>query len=183
MPPYEIGLEEFESGAEEFDSEEAGAALNLVNRLRARKGKSPMRRLPSPPAVLTGPRGLALKRLPLGIGTVTFGAATGTSLTVEVEPQRGYTPKRLVAAVSRTGASATGLVRLTSLMIGDVQQLPASNGVPIEMFDTQATDAELDLTPVIPGQKVTLTLTISAAPAGADTVVVNLGFYGAAIGQ
>lgn len=180
---YEVGaFEEYASG-EEFDSEEAGAALDLVNRIRARKGKRPMRRLAAPPAIATGPRGIALKTLPLGIGTVSFGAATGTSLSVEVEPQRGYTPKRLVAAISRTGASATGLVKLTSLMIGDVQQLPASNGVPIEMFDTQATDAELDLTPCTPGQKVSLTLTISAAPAGADTVVVNLGFYGKAVGQ
>lgn len=174
----------FEEYAQGDDDEEAGAlwadALRRAKRAKANGGRP---RLAPPPVIRTGPAGQAMKRIPLGVGTVTFGAATGTSLTAEVEPQRGYTPQRLVLAVTRTGASATGSVKVTSIKHGDVEQLPASNGCPAAMFQADTTDAELDLTPVTPGMKVIITVSISAAPAGADTVVCDLGYYGQAIGQ
>jgi len=185
-------FEEFAAGEDDDFDGEVGAITNLLNRVRAKQGRSPVNprrvaaslpRLQAPPVINTGPAGLSMKTIPLGLGTVTFTAASGTSLSAEVEPQRGYTPKRLVAALTRTGASATGSVKLTSLKIGDIEQLPSSNGCPASMFDAQATDAHLDLSPATPGMKVVATWSISAAPAGADTVVLDAGFYGKAVGQ
>lgn len=175
------GFEEYAAGDD--DDDEVGAAFSMINRLRAKKGKPPLRKLPRTPNVATGPSGLFSKRLPLGGGRASFTATSGTSLSIEVEPQRGYTPRRLVIAVARTGTTATGLILLTSMTVGDVQQLPASNGCPVEMFSADVTDGELDLTPCVPGQKITLTFTISAAPTTTDTVVLSAGFYGAAVGQ
>lgn len=167
------GFEEFAG----FEDDEMGA---VARRVRGRG----LPRLKTPGVSSAGARLTPnLKRVPLGVGRLTFGAATGTTLTIEVEPQRGYTPRRLVASVARTGASATGLLLVTDIKVGDTQQIPASQGCPIEMFDAQATESEMDLTPAIPGQKITITVSISAAPAGADTVVVGLGFYGQVIGQ
>lgn len=185
------GYEEFASGeGDEFDGEELGAISNLLSKVRARaaqrKSGVPSRMLPrlqAPPVINTGPSGLSMKTLPLGIGTVTFTAASGTSLSVEVEPQRGYTPKRLVAELTRTGATATGSVKLTSLKVGDIEQLPASNGCPASMFQANATESELDLSPATPGMKIVATWAISVAPGAADTVTVDCGFYGKAVGQ
>lgn len=184
------GFEEFASGGEEFSSEELGAFADIVRQARAKNaGRGPRRvgQLPrlapmGVPVAGASPR-VGMKRIPLGVGTVTFALNTGVSLSAEVEPQRGYTPQRLIASVTRTGTTSTGAIKVTSIKHGDVEQLPASNGCPIAMFDAQATDAELDLTPVTPGMKVTITVSCSTAVTGTDSIVVDIGYYGKAVGQ
>lgn len=181
-------FEQFAQGDD--DDDEVGAFYDAA--LRASRAKRAARRggptngrprLAPPPVINTQAGGPAMKRIPLGIGTVTFALNTGVSLSAEVEPQRGYTPQRLVVSTTRTGATSTGSIKVTSIKHGDVEQLPASNGCPAAMFAADTTDAELDLTPVTPGMKITITVTCSAAVTGTDSIVVDLGYYGQAVGQ
>lgn len=189
------GFEREFSGDDGFDAEELGAVNDLLARMGLRRqaqGRPQPKRIAaqslpvlSPPAVPYAGASpvLAMKKIPLGINSVLFNATSGTTLTAEVEPQCGYTPKRLIVIVTRTGTTAVGSVRITSLKHGNVEQLPASNGCPAGMFDPQATDAELDLTGLTPGMKVLATVTITAAPTGTDTVLAELAYYGKAVGQ
>lgn len=181
-------FEEFAQGFD-GDDDELGAFYSAA--LKSARQKQAMRRpaqqgqrprLAAPPVINTQAGGLAMKRIPLGIGTVTFALNTGVSLSAEVEPQRGYTPQRLVLSVTRTGTTSTGAIKVTSIKHGDVEQLPASNGCPSAMFAADTTDAELDLTPVTPGMKITVTVSCSAAVTGTDSIVVDMGYYGQAIG-
>lgn len=183
-------FEAFAQGLDDdMDEDEVGASfaqmLKLAkNKGAARRGPTGGRpRLAPPPVINTMPAGLSMKRIPLGIGTVTFALSTGTSLTAEVEPQRGYTPQRLVASVTRTGTTSTGSIKVTSIKHGDTEQLPSSNGCPVAMFAADTTDAELDLTPVTPGMKIIVTVSCSVAVTGTDSIVVDLGYYGQAVGQ
>jgi len=175
------GFEEYASGA---DDDELGALSDLISRARSKGRRGGGQRRLAPPGIpMAGaaPR-MATKRTVLGLGTVIFDATSGTSLSIEVEPQRGFQPERLTAALARSGAAGL-LVSVTDIRVGDVQQIPASAGCPIEMFAPDATDADIDLTAATPGMKILVTLRVSAAPAGADTVTVNLGFFGKVIGQ
>lgn len=181
-------FEEFAQGYDGDDNDELGAFYSAA--LKSARQKQAMRRpaqgqrprLAAPPVINTQAGGLAMKRIPLGIGTVTFALATSLSLSAEVEPQRGYTPQRLVISVARTGTTSTGAIKVTSIKHGDVEQLPASNGCPSAMFAADTTDAELDLTPVTPGMKITVTVSCSTAVTGTDSIVVDMGYYGQAIG-
>lgn len=181
-------FEEYAQGFDDDDGELGSIWSEALMKARQAKGRLPARpqgrpRLAPPPVIATQPARASMKRVPLGIGTVTFALNTGTTLTAEVEPQRGYTPQRLVVSITRTGTTSTGSIKVTSIKHGDVEQLPASNGCPAAMFAADTTDAELDLTPVIPGMKVTVTVTCSAAVTGTDSIVVDLGYYGQAIGS
>lgn len=177
----------FEEYAQGDDDEELGAiwsdALRKAQAAKNRRGPAGRPRLAPPPVIKTQASGPSMKRIPLGIGTVTFALNTGVSLSAEVEPQRGYTPQRLVVSVTRTGTTSTGAIKVTSIKHGDVEQLPASNGCPAAMFAADTTDAELDLTPVTPGMKITITVSCSTAVTGTDSIVVDLGYYGQAVGN
>lgn len=128
-----------------------------------------------------GAPAISEKRVPFGLGQLTFGAATGTALTLLAQPQAAIRPERLVVDIARTGASATGAVTVTELKIGPRSQLPGGNAVPAVMFGPTVQDAIMALDPCEPGITVQLSVSVSAAPAGADTIVVVAGFYARSI--
>jgi len=141
------------------------------------------RGVPRQPGVRMQAQQVTGKKVPLGLPSVLFTATSGTSISVEVEPQRAYQAERLIFAILRTGASATGLVRVQSLKIGDIEQLPSGNAVTSELFRADGVDLELDLSMCKAGTKITVVFTISAAPTAADTVLVDAAFKGRVIGQ
>ena len=173
----ELVLGEDDLAGIDLEGDSDDAVLGAIMRRKLRGNVAPRPQVRQPGVRPTG------KKVPLGIPSVTFGAATGTSITVEVEPQRAYQANRLVLAILRTGASATGLVRVRSIKIGDVEQLPSSNPVSAEMFRADGVDLDLDLTECPAGVKITITVDTSAAPAGADTILVDPALKGRVIGQ
>lgn len=128
-----------------------------------------------------GAPAISEKRVPFGLGSLTFGAATGTALSLTAQPQAAIRPERLVVDIARTGASATAAVTVTELKIGPRSQLPGGAAVPATMFGATVQDGILALDPCEPGITVQINVSVSAAPAGADVIVVACGFFARAV--
>lgn len=116
----------------------------------------------------------------LGLGSALFVNGGVTVATLIVEPQRGFRPERLIIARKDVGAASPGLACLvTGIFIGDMPQSPSiEQGAPTEMFSADATVSGIDFNKCSPGQKIQVNLSISAAPAAAETVRLSLGMYG-----
>lgn len=129
-------------------------------------------------SAIPGAPARALRKVPLPLGSVAFTATSGTSLQFTARTQRPYKGTRLVFVPARTGASATGLLSLTEIKVGQDVQPAADGAMPLEAFGPQVWDADLDLTPLTPGIDIKITAAISAAPAGADRVDVGGVMFG-----
>jgi hypothetical protein len=135
----------------------------------------PARRL-LPPIPGVPARGLGEQ--PLGFGATAFTAASGTLLTLTASPQRPFRGRRLVVDLTRTGASATGLVTLTRIDVGVDNQLPGAGALAVSTFANNSVGVNLDMDPCTPGVNITLQFNISAAPAMADRVDLAAALIG-----
>lgn len=127
-----------------------------------------------------------LRLQPLGLGSVTFAAASGLILSLTAAPQKPFKPQRLILDISRTGASATGAVTVTRIDVGADNMLVTSGGVgaiPAAMFANTGVDLNVAFAPATPGITIAVQLQISAAPTMTDTVVVSGGMLGTAYGH
>jgi len=193
-----VGEDEVELGAEE--EAEIGAlpsALQPLVRKQLRQAKARTARKVRRKITAPGPRATgggttnktSVKRVPFGLQTpaganfIQFTASSGTTLFFEVEPQRDFQAERLLITQSRSGTTATGLSVVTSIKVGDVEQLPSSGGVPVEMFSADATESAIDLSNCRGGIKLRITIVISAAPTMTDTVTITAGFYGKVVAE
>lgn len=146
-----------------------GAALSPTQYASAQQLYTPIGGVPVP-----GPR-----VEPLGFPVFTFGAATGTTITQIARPQKPFKGSRLVIDVARTGATATGLVSVADLSIGARPVLVnRAQPIPAAAFAPTAFGIELLMDTATPGVDITLTLSISAAPAMTDVVVVGCTILG-----
>jgi hypothetical protein len=116
----------------------------------------------------------------IGLGFVTFTSVSGTVLVMTVEPQRSFRPERLVIDRADGSSVTTPLsARVNNIFIGDQPQSPSvEQPAPISMFRADATFSGIDFNKCIPGQKIRVELSISAAPAGTEVVRLEAGFYG-----
>lgn len=119
---------------------------------------------------------------PLGFGASAFLAASGLILTLQAQPQRPFKGQRLVVDITRTGATATGLVTVTRLDIGTTNQLVSSGALAAAAFAATAFDVNLQLDPATPGIIITVQFAISVAPGAADRVDFSATMFGTAIG-
>jgi len=119
---------------------------------------------------------------PLGMGASAFTAASGTVLALTARPQRPFKGQRLVVDITRTGASATGLITITRLDIGTANQLVSSGALSAAAFAATAFDVNLQLDPATPGIDITVQFAISVAPAGADRVDFAGTIFGTTVG-
>lgn len=119
---------------------------------------------------------------PLGLGATAFTATSGTILQLQAMPQRPFKGQRLVLDITRTGASATGLVTITRLDIGTANQLVSSGALSAGAFAATAFDVNLQLDPATPGITITVQLAISVAPGAADRVDVGGTILGTSVG-
>lgn len=132
-------------------------------------------RIPGAPAV-------GMRMQPLGFPVVIFTATSGTALVSTTRPQRPFKGKRLVVALARTGASATGLVTVTALNIGTNNQFVSSGPIGADAFAANAFDTNLELAACTTALDITINYAISAAPTTTDTVAVATTIIGEAIG-
>lgn len=119
---------------------------------------------------------------PLGFGASAFTAASGTVLSLQATPQRPFKGQRLVVDITRTGASATGLITITRLDVGTANQLVSSGPLSAAAFAATAFDVNLQLDPATPGILIVVQFAISAAPAAADRVDFSATMFGTAVG-
>jgi hypothetical protein len=156
-----------------------GRGRSAASRGMQRRGGVPARRLiPRVPGVpMPGAR-----LQPLGFGSSAFTVASGTVLSLTASPQRPFKGQRLVVDITRTGASATGLITITRLDVGTANQLVSSGPLAAAAFAATAFDVNLELDPATPGILIVVQLAISVAPAGADRVDFAAVMFGTAVG-
>jgi hypothetical protein len=132
---------------------------------------------------IPGAPNIGAKLQPLGFNVVTFTAASGTALTATTRPQKPFKGRRLVVDIARTGASATGLVSITSITVGVNNQLVSTGAVGAGAFAATAFDCNVSLSACSSALDIAVNYAISAAPAMADTVVVGTTLFGETVGS
>jgi len=119
---------------------------------------------------------------PLGMGSTAFTAASGTLLQLTALPQKPFKGQRFIVDLTRTGATATGLVTISRLDVGADNQMPGAGAVSANAFSPLAVDANISLDPATPGVSIIAQFNISAAPAGADRVDIGATLFGTTMG-
>lgn len=169
-----VGYDEDDAVGDDFVGADDAEILGAVRRARASQQRAQKPQLRAPERPPTKLRGY------LGMGTATFNSTSGTLLSVTVEPQRGFRPERLI--IDRTdGSTATAAIaaRVNAIFIGDQPQSPSiEQPAPIALFRADATVSGVDFDKCIPGQKITIQYSVSAAPTGTEVVTLSSGFYG-----
>ncbi len=154
---------------------------NLSRQLQQRgRGRIPTPQLPGEPL-----NKASNIRAFMGLGLIATGGPAiwentdGADKVLQAEPQESFEGKRLIISQSRSSGAAASLVTVRSLFIGSQPQSPVVDiGTPIEMFAPEATEAGLDLQIAYRANKVTLTLSLTAAPGSGESVTVSAGLYG-----
>lgn len=159
---------------------------------RGRGGRAPMPRgtLAQPRSVnartliprVPGVPSTGVRLQPLGLGATAFTATSGTILQLQASPQRPFKGQRLILDITRTGASATGLVTVTRFDVGTDNQLVGSGAISAAAFAATAFDANIAVAPATPGVSITLQLAISAAPTMTDRVDIGGTLFGTTVG-
>lgn len=126
---------------------------------------------------------IGVKLQPLGFGTVTFTATSGTALPASTRPQKPFKGRRLIVALARTGTTATGLVSIASLTIGVNNQFVSTGAVGADAFGPGAFDANVELSACSTALDITVNYTITAAPTMTDTVAISTTLFGETVGS
>ncbi len=124
----------------------------------------------------------AIRLQPLGLGATAFTATSGTLLQLQASPQRPFQGQRLILDITRTGASATGLVTVSRLDVGTDNQLVGSGAISANAFQPTAFDANVRFAPATPGVNITVQLNITAAPTMTDRVDIGGTIFGTTVG-
>lgn len=121
-----------------------------------------------------------MRQEPLGLGAVTFTDTSGTALVLTGTPLERFTGRKIVIDVSRSDDTVTGLVTVTSLMVGARNQLPTGiTSMPASAWSALASNSpqwKLDACP--PSVPITMGVAISAAPAAGKRADVSALIHG-----
>ncbi len=127
-----------------------------------------------------------LRLQPLGLGSTSFTATSGTILQLTAAPQKPFKAQRLILDITRTGTTATGLVTVNRIDVGADNMLVAAGGVgalPASMFANNGVDLNVSFSPATPGITIVVQLVISTAPTSPDHVDVAGGMLGTSFGH
>jgi len=167
-----VGYDDALHGDDDYTGADDAEILGAVKRVMAAR-KPQLQAAAAPPKKLRGY---------IGVGEAVFNSSTptGTTIALIVEPQRSFRPERLI--IDRVdGSSATSGIRsrVASIFVGDQPQSPSvEQPAPTAMFRADATVSGIDFDKAVPGQKIQLTLSVSALPTGTEVVTLSCGFYG-----
>lgn len=129
-----------------------------------------------------GVPGPGLKLQPLGLSSIAFTAASGTALSMTASPQRPFKAKRLIMDFTRSGATATGLITVTSINVGTDNQLVGTGPLPAAAFSVTAFDANIAFAPATPGIQIAVGVSTSLAPTAPDRIDVAGALFGTSLG-
>lgn len=117
----------------------------------------------------------------MGLGALSWLAASPTTQQLTPEPQAPFIGNRLIIVSKTSGASAAGIqINITQpLTVSGIPQTPAPNvPAPIEMFAQDATYSALQIQIAAAGTEIAIGFTASALPTGTDFVNLSAGLYG-----
>jgi hypothetical protein len=143
-------------------------------------GGFPARRVvPSIP----GAPAIGAKLQPLGFSAVAFTATSGTALPATTRPQKPFKGRRLVVDFTRTGATATGLLTITSINIGVNNQLVSTQPIGAAAFSPNAFDCNVSLSACSSALDITVNYALSVAPTMTDRIDVATTLFGETVGS
>jgi hypothetical protein len=119
---------------------------------------------------------------PLGFENGAFVAGGSAIVTVRARPQRPFRGGRLVGDFTRTGATATGLLTLVSLIVATDGQLLSGDPISFASLSPTSFGVQVDLSPCAVGNEIVAQVAVSALPTMADRIDFNLTAYGHTIG-
>ena len=168
------------------DDSDLGFGLSDIRRAfggrRGRPRMMPRRGLPSPLAVAPGGVRPQPGMYPVTVGPFSFAAATGLAdINLSINPQVNFKAQRMICTPIKTGASAAAAQVL--LKRGSVGIKPINLGgqpIPLEIFISTSVDMNIEYPQTRPGLTYDLTLGLSSALAGLDTLIVYVTFVGTA---
>lgn len=187
--PLEIGAE-FTSGDDDTEGDDWTGDDDILGALRrgvaprnAGRNQPPARRPPTrAPLPQAGkPRPTAninpaALRVPMGIGSHTWAATHGEEITFEVEPQRDFTPDRMVVDFITNDVV---LLNITSIKVGDMPQNPNDEvPMPAALFAKETTDAHVQFDTVKASRKLLVRAEPTAALAAMTSATASLGMFG-----
>lgn len=130
-----------------------------------------------------GAPAIGLKLQPLGFNIVTFSATSGNALPASTRPQKPFKGKRLVVEIARVGATANGLVTVSSLTVGVNNQFVSTGSVSAGAFAATAFDVNMELSACTSALDITVNYVITPAPTGTDVAVVGTTLFGESVGS
>jgi len=126
---------------------------------------------------------IGMRRQLVPFGAVTFTAGGGTTGTFTTQPTKNVIGKKLVAVVTRTGASAVASVFMDFFTIASTNQFISNQAAPIETFGPEVQGNEVDFDQAQAGINIQAGISLQGtALAGADTIRVTLAMLGDTIG-
>lgn len=115
----------------------------------------------------------------LGLTSITFVNGGVTALQMTATVQKVFKGNRMVLIRNNVGAASPGLtVLLQNLFVGQTNQFVSAQPVPVEVFAATAFGVDMALDTVTPAINLLLNVTISAAPAAAETVTISGSIFG-----
>jgi len=131
-----------------------------------------------PPLAARPQNHTAMLRSFVGVGFATWTGTDAADKELQIEPQEAFRGERMVIDVLASSGAA-GIVVVKLLQVGVQPQQPdTSQPAPASMFAADVTYSHLDLQIARPGIKLTLTLSVTAAPGTGETITAAAGFYG-----
>lgn len=119
---------------------------------------------------------------PMGLGVATFTNVSGTTINLTAAPQRPYRVRKMVIAVTRTGATATGAITFNNLKVGSNDQQVSGGAVPAELFADAVQGNFIRFDTASPGVNISLDISTTIAPGAGDSITVTVGFVGETLG-
>jgi hypothetical protein len=121
--------------------------------------------------------------LPISFPTFSFALATGTNpITNLANPQTPFRGQRLSAQVIRNGTSAAATAPLLQqLLVGPKPVVLTTPGPALETFSTNAYDTNLILPPTYPGMQYTMSISLTSALTGTDTLIALVSLLGTSV--
>lgn len=101
---------------------------------------------------------------------------------VRATPQRPIRGGRVFGSFARVGATATGLLTLSQLIVGTDGQLLSGDPISFDILAPTSFGVGVNLTPAVVGTVIQATVNVSAAPAMTDTIPFNMTIVGPALG-
>jgi len=130
-----------------------------------------------PPLLGSGIPGVSspsAKKIPLGLGSVTFtNASSSTDFTLTARPQVPVRGRRLIVTVTKTSGAASISSTITDLEVGNKSQFAGGGEIPTDTFAAQVMDSTLVLDDAQPGIEIRLKGAISAIPASGESVTIT----------
>ena len=123
---------------------------------------------------IPGVSGPSVKKIPLGLGSMTFDASSGTTdFTLTARPQVPVRGRRLIVVVTRSSGASAIAANASDLEVGNKSQFAGGGEIPLETFGPEVMDSTLVFDQADPGIEIRLKGSISAIPAAGESVTIT----------